>query len=53
MELEQARDLIAAIHTDTEPPLGPREAAASIVPLICALEVAEQGGGMLEIPDLD
>jgi predicted dehydrogenase len=53
MELEQARDLIAAIRADTEPPLGPREAAASIVPLICALEVADQGGGMLEIPDLN
>jgi predicted dehydrogenase len=52
MEYEQARDLLAAIRDDTEPPLGPREAAASIVPLICGLAVANQGGGVLEIPDL-
>jgi len=52
MEYEQARDLLAAIREDTEPKLGPREAAASIVPLICGLEVAGAGGGMKEIPDL-
>jgi len=52
MEYEQARDLLAAIRNDTEPPLGPREAAASIVPLICGLEVAGAGGGMMAIPDL-
>jgi predicted dehydrogenase len=52
MEYEQARDLLAAIVDDTEPPLGPREAAASIVPLICGLEVAGQGGGLMDIPDL-
>lgn len=52
MEYEQARDLLAAIANDTEPPLGPREAAASIVPLICGIAVANQGGGMMEIPDL-
>lgn len=52
MEYEQARDLLAAIRDDTEPPLGPREAAASIVPLICGLEVAGQGGGLMAIPDL-
>ena len=50
MEYEQARDLLAAIRDDTEPPLGPREAAASIVPLICGLEVANQGGGFMAIP---
>jgi len=53
MEYEQARDVLAAIRNDTEPPLGPREAAASIVPLICGLEVAGQGGGFMEIPDLE
>ena len=52
MEYEQARDFLAAIIEDTEPKLGPREAAASIVPLICGLEVAGNGGGMLEIPSL-
>jgi len=52
MEYEQARDVLAAILNDTEPKLGPREAAASIVPLICGLEVAQAGGGMIEIPDL-
>lgn len=52
MEYEQARDVLAAIVNDTEPPLGPREAAASIVPLICSLEVAGLGGGMMEIPSL-
>jgi predicted dehydrogenase len=52
MEYEQARDMLAAILEDTEPPIGPREAAASIVPLICSLDVAGNGGGMAEIPDL-
>lgn len=52
MEYEQARDVLAAIVNDTEPKLGPREAAASIVPLICGLDVAEAGGGMMEIPSL-
>ncbi len=50
MEYEQARDVLDAIRNDIEPPLGPREAAASIVPLICGLEVAGQGGGFMEIP---
>jgi len=53
MEYEQARDFLDAILNDTEPPIGPREAAASIVPLICALSVADQGGGMMEIPTLE
>jgi hypothetical protein len=44
--------VIASIRDDTEPPLGPREAAASIVPLIWGLEVAGQGGGMMEIPNM-
>jgi len=52
MEYEQARDVVAAIRNDTEPPIGPREAAASIVPLICGLEVAGAGGGFMEIPHL-
>ncbi len=52
MEYEQARDLLAAIREDREPPLGPREAAASIVPLICAMQSADQGGGLVDIPDL-
>ncbi len=52
MEYEQARDLLAAVREDREPSLGPREAAASIVPLICAARVADQGGGFAEIPDL-
>lgn len=52
MEYEQARDFLDAIINDKEPAIGPREAAASIVPLICALKVADQGGGMAEIPAL-
>ena len=52
MEYEQARAFVDAIRADREPPLGPREAAASIVPLICALQSADQGGGLIEIPDL-
>ena len=52
MEYEQARDLLAAIRDDREPPLGPREAAASIVPLTCAMQSADAGGGLVEVPDL-
>jgi predicted dehydrogenase len=52
MEYEQARDVLQAIRGDTEPRIGPREAAASIVPLICSLKVAGEGGGMLDIPSL-
>lgn len=52
MEYEQARDMVAAIRADREPPLGPREAAASIVPLICGLQAADAGGGFIDIPDL-
>ncbi len=50
MEVEQAADLLDAIVTDREPSLGPIEAAASIVPAICALESARQGGGIVSIP---
>ena len=53
MEYEQARDFLDAIINDAEPAIGPREAAASIVPLIGALAVADQGGGMAEIPTLE
>jgi predicted dehydrogenase len=52
MEYEQAADLLDAIRRDREPSLGPAEAAASIVPAICALESARQGGGLIEIPML-
>jgi predicted dehydrogenase len=52
MEYEQAADLLAAIVEDREPPLGPLEAAASIVPAICALDSARQGGGLVPIPSL-
>jgi 2-hydroxy-4-carboxymuconate semialdehyde hemiacetal dehydrogenase len=50
MEFEQARDMLTAIFDDTEPPLGPREAARSILPLICAMQSADAGGGLVEIP---
>lgn len=52
MEYEQARRFVEDIRTDREPLIGPREAAASIVPLICAMQSADQGGGLIEIPDL-
>jgi predicted dehydrogenase len=52
MELEQAMDLLAAIGTDRTPAIGPSEAAASIVPLICALDSAANGGGGVPIPSL-
>jgi hypothetical protein len=52
MEIEQALDLVRAIREDREPTIGPREAAASIVPLICALQSAQQGGGVVAIPDV-
>ena len=52
MEYEQARDFLRAVIDDTEPVIGPSEAAKSIVPLICALQSADAGGGLIEIPDL-
>ena len=51
MEVEQAADFVDAIVRDTEPKIGPGEAACSIVPLICALESA-QSGGLIQIPAL-
>jgi hypothetical protein len=53
MEVEQATDLLDAIVNDREPTLGPVEAAASIVPAICALESARRGGGLVPVPPLD
>ena len=53
MEIEQARDFLRAIREDREPLIGPREAAASSVPLICALQSAQQGGGAVMIPEVD
>lgn len=52
MEIEQARDLLRAIRDDLEPSIGPREAAASIVPLICAMQSADHGGGAVAIPEI-
>ena len=52
MEFEQAFDFLRAIREDGEPGIGPREAADSIVPLICALQSAEQGGGSVPVPQL-
>jgi predicted dehydrogenase len=52
MEYEQAEGFLRAIIEDREPVIGPREAAASIVPLICGLQIAGNGGGMMEIPRL-
>lgn len=52
MEYEQGRDFLRAIRDDSDPKIGPREAAASTVPLICGLQVADSGGGMMEIPKL-
>jgi predicted dehydrogenase len=51
MEIEQAEDFLRAIHTDSEPLIGPREAARSIAAGICALQSAAQGGGVVNIPD--
>ena len=52
MEYEQARHFVDDIRFDREPLIGPREAAASIVPLICALRSADHGGGLVDIPNL-
>ena len=53
MEIEQAEDFVAAIRDDVEPKIGPREAARSIAPAICALQSAEQGGGLVPVPQFD
>lgn len=50
MEIEQAEDFLRAIEADTEPLIGPREAARSIAAGICALQSAAQGGGVVNIP---
>jgi predicted dehydrogenase len=52
MEVEQATDFLAAILDDREPVIGPAEAAASTLPLICALQSAGEGGGLVRIPDV-
>lgn len=50
MEIEQAEDFLRAIRMDSEPLIGPREAARSIAAGICALQSAAQGGGVVKIP---
>lgn len=50
MEIEQAQDFLRAIRDDSEPLIGPREAARSIAAAICALQSAAQGGGVVKIP---
>lgn len=52
MEYEQAAGFVSAILRDSEPLIGPREALDSTLPLICALESAANGGGLIEIPTL-
>ena len=53
MEIEQAIGFLHAIRNDEEPSLGPREAARSIAAGICALESAQQGGGVVQIPTFE
>lgn len=53
MEIEQAMGFLHAIEHDEEPSLGPREAARSIAAGICALQSAQQGGGVVKIPTFD
>jgi predicted dehydrogenase len=50
MEIEQAQDFLRAIQHDSEPAIGPREAARSTAAGICALQSAAQGGGVVTIP---
>jgi predicted dehydrogenase len=50
MEIEQAQAFLRAIQEDSEPEIGPREAARSIAAGICALQSAAQGGGVVKIP---
>jgi hypothetical protein len=52
MEVEQATDFLAAILDDRDPVIGPQEAADSTLPLICALQSANAGGGLVRVPDL-
>lgn len=51
MEIEQAMDMLKAITNDTLPPIHAREAARSMAPAICALQSAEQGGGLVAVPE--
>lgn len=51
MEIEQAQHFLRAIQEDSEPAIGPREAARSIAAGICALTSADQGGGQVRIPE--
>ncbi|MCB0115731.1 MAG: hypothetical protein KDD84_16640, partial [Caldilineaceae bacterium] len=53
MEIEQAQQFLRAITEDSEPAIGPREAARSIAAGICALMSADQGGGQVTIPTFD
>lgn len=50
MEIEQAQDFLAAIRNDSQPAIDAREAARSIAAGICALQSADQGGGVVKIP---
>lgn len=53
MEIEQAQRFLRAIQRQQLADIHAREAARSIVPLICALQSADQGGGSVDIPDPD
>ena len=52
MEVEQAKRFLLAIQQHRLADIHAREAADSIVPLICALQSADQGGGVVAIPRL-
>lgn len=53
MEIEQAMQFRDAITQHRPADIHAREAARSIIPLICALQSAAQGGGVVTIPDPD
>ena len=50
MEVAQAQQFLAAIHANRLADIHAREAADSIIPLICALQSADNGGGVVQIP---
>lgn len=50
MEIEQAINMLQAIRDDSLPLIHAREAARSIAPAICALQSANAGGGLVDIP---
>jgi hypothetical protein len=50
MEVAQAQQFLAAIHANRLADIHAREAADSIIPLICALQSADNGGGVVRIP---